>query len=707
MHSGPGNVAGIAEAVHFASTPSQSSAQGSSVTTNAPLTGPPESDGHFDFNDIDQAVGSWSGHNLFDLPFLEQFNPDVLSSWDDYLAFEFAPSHFSIGGPVPGHDKERRPSPTGQEDSGGASVNISRAPSPPNEASHEDRVPFAWSPSARRIAEPEEVRLDPQDPLLKTVDHHFRLNDATYERLKSSLLEELRVEGHLVLAPLRSFPSPDVVDVFASRFAKRFLPQAPIIHVPTFDINAELPQYLLVIIISIGATYCRRRNARRLAIVLQDWARCRLQLSIEADNALLRSPHTVYAAALICYAGIWCGNKRAYELAEAMRGSVVTWLRRLIGHHGQTITDARNENDELVDVWHAWAREDSLKRLQWMVFMLDFQYASLHNMPAMMSLTEVQAWDCPCDCEYWEAASAKQWKTLLGRANMPPTREFTLAVAPFVFADCPFSPLRSTNGWTAFLVLLTIAIQVQQEMSRAHFLQHLSIMASDESQEIETAIVEDQQRHSRLYNALNLWRRYYSQESLLHADRPASSFFAVASQDLYDLCRLQLRASISDLQDILGKNGLAGVQRARALFSRWLTRDQMSSHEAVCETITALTRHYGGSGNGIERTKRSSGSASAPYSSIYVFLAHAFLYACSSAASTEQRANIFGHVMSETQIDNDAPIFELLAAAFGSTSETGAIGKAVLRLGAQLLARFDHWACSLNLALLLHWRSKL
>ncbi|EME84746.1 uncharacterized protein MYCFIDRAFT_173677 [Pseudocercospora fijiensis CIRAD86] len=250
------------------------------------------------------------------------FNPDVLSSWDDFPAFECDPSHFATGGPAPSYDKERQTSPTGQEKSGGAT-------------SHEDRVPFAWSPSARRLAEPAETCY------------------ATYEKLKSGLMQELRVEDHLVLAPLRSFPDPAVVNIFTSRFTKCFLPQAPATHVPTFNFNAELPQHLLVTIISIGVTYCRRKNAKHLATVLQDRARCRLQLSIEADNTMLRSPHTVYAAALICYAGIWCGNKRAHELAEAMRSSVVTWLRWI------AVTTERIEDDGLLDACHSWAQEDS------------------------------------------------------------------------------------------------------------------------------------------------------------------------------------------------------------------------------------------------------------------------------------------------------------------------------------------------------------
>jgi hypothetical protein len=51
-------------------------------------------------------------------------------------------------------------------------------------------------------------------------------------------------------------------------------------------------------------------------------------MSIEYDNSLMRDPLIIYSLTLICHAGLWCGNKRAFEMAEVVRGSVVSYCRR-------------------------------------------------------------------------------------------------------------------------------------------------------------------------------------------------------------------------------------------------------------------------------------------------------------------------------------------------------------------------------------------
>lgn len=197
--------------------------------------------------------------------------------------------------------------------------------------------------------------------------------------------------------------------------------------------------------IATGATYSHRKNARCFAIVLQDWARCRLQLCIECDNALLRSRNTVYAATLICYAGLWCRNKRAYELAEAMRGSVVTWLRRLVTHTAYDAPRSHAWTEDRTTSWHQWVHLESQTRLQWIIYQLDCQYAILMNMSPVMALMEKREWDCLCDEEYWSISSAKHWRALLGRAVVPPSRTFMMVVALFLFESYAFPPMRITS----------------------------------------------------------------------------------------------------------------------------------------------------------------------------------------------------------------------------------------------------------------------
>lgn len=53
------------------------------------------------------------------------------------------------------------------------------------------------------------------------------------------------------------------------------------------------------------------------------------------------------------------------------------------------------------------------------------------------------------------------------------------------------------------------------------------------------------------------------------------------------------------------------------------------------------------------------------------------------------------------------PIDSMIDTAFGSDVLPDLAERAILRHGAEVLSKLKTWACSLNLAPLLHWRSKL
>jgi len=367
----------------------------------------------------------------------------------------------------------------------------SAAPSPPNETSYEDRTPFAWDPSSKRISEVKAVILDPDDPLLLNIDPKFSLHVTTYEALRSVLAQDVVIQGRVVAKSIQSFPSLTVTNAFISRFSVAFLPQAPVIHVHTFCINDNCPTYLLAIMISIGATYCKRKHARRFAIVLQELARCHLSVAVAANDALLKDPLTIYSAALICYSGLWCGNKRAFELAEALRGSVTAWVRRLPTniHRG---TGPLELGNDAADTWRQWIRQESLRRLKWLVYALDCQYACLMNATPSMTIAEVLDWDCPCDDDYWTAPSANRLKLLLGGAIVPPSKAFAAAVGPFLHTSIAFEPLRSLNPWSSFLVLLYISMMVLRHAEQRHLIFKLSHVACDESLDRQVDLFSDE-----------------------------------------------------------------------------------------------------------------------------------------------------------------------------------------------------------------------
>jgi hypothetical protein len=206
-----------------------------------------------------------------------------------------------------------------------------------------------------------------------------------------------------------------------------------------------------------------------------DIIRWHLQVAIECDNSLMRDPKIIFAETLICYAGLFSGNKRGFELAEVTRAIVVKQVRSASFWRadGRTLeSDSASRGTR----WLQWVQQESHRRLFWVVYALDYQFPALLYLPAMFSMGEVCELCCPCDEEFWAAPSARHWTSLLGPAMIPPARVFSAAAAPFVLSHWNSSessqqasrdlanrmPIVMLNDWSAFLVLVTLQNKIFQ-----------------------------------------------------------------------------------------------------------------------------------------------------------------------------------------------------------------------------------------------------
>ncbi|KAH0284061.1 hypothetical protein KCU62_g8586, partial [Aureobasidium sp. EXF-3399] len=596
---------------------------------------------------------------------------------------------------------------TAMRDAAVATSQPSTAPSPPNETSREDQTPFAWDPASRRISHIGEVIFDPDDPLLLNVEPRFALTQERYLHLKAVLRQDIVTNDRKTVGGMPSIPSIEVLNVFLSQFVRYFLPQAPVLHYPTFEINTTCPDHLLMIMIAIGAVYCKRRNVRRFAIVLQDLARCHLLMAVTANDVLLKDPNTVYSSALIRYAGIWCGNKRAFELAEAL--SVVAWTRRLPNH--TPATEGNRTGDQ--DVWLNWIRIESLKRLKWTVFMFDFQISLLTNTPPNMSLSEVFDWECPCDDEYWTAPTARQCKLLLGSAVVPPSKSFAAALGPFILNTPNLRPLKQLNDFGAFLVLLSVNMRVfhyKEEQNMLMKLAHLAFDGGEHEHSLENLPTPDPEDWKPLARSLELWKLTYV--GTVQDDSRGGSFFQAAGQVMMNFSRLQMQTSISDLQEIIGKSGRPGFVEARSRFTIWFATHAENTRNLVSVSIKAIEESrralLDNNHRAISVGELYPGTPStlSPYGPIYIFLSYVFLCACATAMTLDQKEQLYNplsaQLAGEVHNPNDHSI---LANLCGSDNDTA--GKEILRHAAQTLALFESWGCSTNLALLLHWRSRI
>lgn len=655
------------------------------------------------------------------------------------------------------HDKINE---EGVEDESHALGRISRLSSPPNEASLEDRTPFAWNPRSRRIAEAKEIVLSPQDPLLKFHEPRYDITEPTYQRVKKFLIPH----GHALASSVQdsfTIPALPITNAFIAKFFQRFAPQAPVLHTPTLNTNADLPPALLAVIVVIGAIYSRLRHTRRFAILALDRVRRNLLLAIEDDNTLMRDHMTIYAVALVCYTGLWCGNKRAFELAEILRGAMITYVRRTGSaetSHISTLGPQTNtpcmtnlpkslQSETLKTQWHRWVIHESRNRLFWFVYTIDCHFPSLLNMPPLMSPTEVSGWDCPCDEEFWISRSARHWKSLLGSASMPSSRSFAAAIAPFALthrtcssldrensdyrSESQISPL-NLNAWSYFLVIMTLQGRIFQHAEERLLARKLLLATShgDSSDEEDSdhptqprdADAPTKQDHP-LASALNLWASTYTaQLPPPHQSDPTSLYFHHASAVLSRLSRIHLDVPITDLQEAIGKGGNAMIQPAISRLATWVSVDPTRAKETVVEAVDTIQRILWFQQTRTRKTDESAGggegSDTSPYNSITLFLSYVLLWGFATVATAEQRREVGDLLAGRGEEFRSRSLQRVVRIALGVPAEpqagTSAAGgeetagpKVLFKHAAQVLTRLGDWGCSLNLALLLHWRSEM
>jgi hypothetical protein len=357
-------------------------------------------------------------------------------------------------------------------DRGGA---MSRPVSPPNEASEEDKWPYKWNPASQAITAAKPIELPGDHPLRRDHDIRFDISHQRYLKVIAFLLEPARrgFNFHSL-----HFPDLETTNIFIKLFFTHFEHQMPVIHRPSLKSCDDLPDALLAAMIAIGAIYSRERHTCRFSIVFVDMARLSSHIALEMNNRLMRDSKFVYALTLLCYAGIWCGNKRLFELSESLRAAVVTYCRQIRdSEYILARDDLKKFGSSVEGQWQAWILKESRKRLLWVIYSFDCMFPCLLYLPASISLAEFMTIECPCDEDFWHAATANRWKFLLGSASVPPARKFTSAVSPFLgplnlgtashntssdasLRQTSFSSSISLNSWTRHLVLTTILVNI-------------------------------------------------------------------------------------------------------------------------------------------------------------------------------------------------------------------------------------------------------
>ncbi|KAL3427196.1 alpha-L-rhamnosidase (RhaA is able to hydrolyze alpha-1) [Phlyctema vagabunda] len=686
-------------------------------------------------------------------------DPNILLSWqnDDSPAVEAEDQSANYHLEMPlatSHRYEEAPCIASRDYvASGDQGRVSRIHSPPNEASEEDKWPFQWNPNSQPILHSKNIEIPPDHVLFAKHNSKFDISESTFLKMRAFLNPPVGREFHQSQKGRVTLPSLAVVNLFIGLFFEYFSPQAPVLHHATVNTNTDLPPPLLIAIVVIGAIYSHQRHTRRFAIVLLDILRWHLQIAMECNNSLMQDHLIIYTEVLICQAALWCGNKRAFVMAEALRGTTITHVRRAgllrttKKAYSATDVNAGSVKERMQSQWKSWISEESRRRLYWVIYTLDSQFPSLLNLPATMSIGEIIDLGCPCDEEFWLASSARNWKNLLGPAQFPPSREFSAAAGPFLLATSYSASLQHThakqerqdrdqrledrlpildlNPWSAFLVMMTIQNEAfkyaQDHLLARKFMDDDEypdgISSNDtlnEHEESGVDILKAQRiaHRDQISKSLEIWSKAYIDAPARSTSNPTSKHFHSAAVVLYHLATILLDVSLTDLQNAIGKDGSSGISQAMINLNKWAAeaprKAAIVAYNAV-KTIVSLTSKQSRFDDDAHLT------GTIPYNLITIFLCHVVLWAFVSASNDSQKSQLLQILCTDQEVCSSS-FFSTLKRGLSSQDRDPEIvdsltisefQRFIFKSAAEMLAQFATWGAALNLALLLHNRAEM
>ncbi|KAJ9094721.1 hypothetical protein QFC21_005879 [Naganishia friedmannii] len=419
-----------------------------------------------------------------------------------------------------------------------------RAITPPNEANDEDKWPMHWKPAGSYSvgAGAHLAEIQDEDGIGEELRKwkKYWIDEETYEKVKSSFALAKYTAGP-DLSNFYMARSIHTVNHLISLYFEKFHPAFPVIHLPTFEPKEAAP-LLLASLICIGANYSNLSGARGFCIDLIEVLRKTLNALFENDSMNLRSTSLIHVYLLVVLAGLWCGNKRTYEFAEAMRGTLVN--SSMI--HGGV---------DLETKWRHWITSESRKRLGTAICLIDALFPALLDHPAYLSHGDMILFVLPCDEQFWTAPTAKQWSNMLGLSPLPPSPFFAsstsaLLTPVYVNAEDKPSPIRHLNAFAALVMVASLHHHIFEFRTQLSI--YLSAGLNVPLYRVGMALNISygfEGRRQWLKDALDIWRdNYYDKSSEVTANGEAGKI-------MYHLGHISLSVYINTLYTAVGKRG--------------------------------------------------------------------------------------------------------------------------------------------------------
>lgn len=296
-----------------------------------------------------------------------------------------------------------------------------------------------------------------QDP--RSVDNDsqpYRISEDQRLRI-NALIETFRD----VLDPNFKFPSRHALTRYMTSFFEGFHSHMPFIHAPTWRISEHSVEFVLGIA-AIGAQYCfEHRMSEKLfhagkTILMQRLAResdkfgpktgsflhlhslspqkRESRVTEDRDWGSWEPIESVRALIALMGYATWEPSAQLVQEAFALQ-ALLSQVLREIGLHEDDLPQLPVEQTTPQAAWHAWVRQESLRRAKLIAFSFMHTHSIAYNVYPVLRSNEVGL-RLPCSTGEWKAQTAQQWQTARREAGKQ----------QLFFQDALSLLLRNTDG---------------------------------------------------------------------------------------------------------------------------------------------------------------------------------------------------------------------------------------------------------------------
>ncbi|KIY02065.1 uncharacterized protein Z520_02203 [Fonsecaea multimorphosa CBS 102226] len=409
------------------------------------------------------------------------------------------------------------------------------------------------------------------------------------EEVRDSIMATI----HIVLAKVldkdqmgkipTTFPPLRTVQVIFDTYLSRLALFYPITHPGTFKHNHTMHyngpgmQLQLLSTFVSGALMIPVTEVQTFAT---DLASIILQVLYEIflrDASQTKDMYLTSTAILITAFGIWSGNKRQMELAEALRSSYTTMMSRR-GLHERAQQRILEINPSDIDLeWRDWLMKETRRRLAYVWYVVEQEISLFNGVPTTLSFTEMRC-PMPCSEAVFATSCGQAWKDLLqatqSELSMPTSSTVATLKCPHSLAAFHrrflsgniFQFQDAVTPFEVRLLLCSIQTLVSQYSQTKRFVPEEEEFSSEACM-ISASTEYGQLRREELHYLLVKWHLLYRRA--MPCVTPIRCGTDLSCILMAHLIAMELYVSFDDVQLFAGKEGFVEGRMLMPSFRRW------------------------------------------------------------------------------------------------------------------------------------------